>query len=527
MSESHTLQPKTGEPGTDCRKKPGSRKTRRTTGYCLLAATMAVVGCTPRVEPTPKAYEGTVIKVACPAGPAGAVMASYGKAWGAQSGARVELIVADCRPGAEEAAADIWLIPPVEMPYWAALGRLLPVPDAMLSANDPYNWQDVLKPVYRDKLLVWNRVVYALAVLGSCPLGYYRADVFQDAGNQTAFQAKYGRKLTPPASWDEWEEVAAFFHNRPRLEVDSHWLGLAPLAANDEGVDLEFFCVASSLERRAVRGDDRDKPPEEELFSFHYDLRTGRPRIDRAGFVEALRFLQRVQAYRPAAPAVQPAEAFRAGQAILCLAGSEWVGRFQDDQSPVHGRFGIMRVPGSRRAVDFRDGRVKQLPALNFVAYQDSGGLAAVVPRSAAHPEVAFAFLADLSGPTTSASLVLEPAWSAGIFRRDHLKLYEGGNALGLESSRVRALKEALLQTLMPPIDNPVVRLRTPEQREHLQVLAAAIRSAVLDPQIVAQKALTAVAERWRQLDAVKEEAKRRADYRLSLGLPAQRKDGG
>lgn len=40
---------------------------------------------------------------------------------------------------------------------------------------------------------------------------YYRTDLFSDPDQQAAFQAKYGRELTPPTTWEEYQEVAEFF----------------------------------------------------------------------------------------------------------------------------------------------------------------------------------------------------------------------------------------------------------------------------------------------------------------------------
>ena len=39
----------------------------------------------------------------------------------------------------------------------------------------------------------------------------YRTDLFSDPQNQTKFKEQYGRNLTVPQSWDEFEQTAAFF----------------------------------------------------------------------------------------------------------------------------------------------------------------------------------------------------------------------------------------------------------------------------------------------------------------------------
>src|SRR5262249_44279727 len=143
-----------------------------------------------------------------------------------------------------------------------------------------------------------------------------------------------------------------------------------------------------------------------------------------------------------------------------------------------------------------------------------------VVPRGAAHPEAAFALLAELGGPRISAELVLGRTWGSGVFRRDHFPLFTEGNAFGLESRWTHALADHLRQTLNPAVMKPVLRLRTPDEREHLGILAEEVRSALARKDADPRQALTAVAQRWRQLDQGKDEKKRLADYRLSLSLP-------
>src|SRR5262249_52903069 len=225
---------------------------------------------------------------------------------------------------------------------------------------------------------------------------------------------------------------------------------LPPLPATDEAQDREFYCIAAPLARRVVREDDKKPPPDEELFSFHYDLTTGVPRIDRPGFVEALRLMQKLQAFRPVEPARQPAEAFRDGRAVLCLAGSEWVGRFQEEGSPVRGRFGICRTPGSRHVFPYQTGAAVALAEVNHVPYLGAGGWLAVVPRGTAHPEAAFALLTELSGPQTSAEIALGTIGGGGTFRHTHLTLFAKGNAFELDMRGTQALVENLRLTLSP-----------------------------------------------------------------------------
>jgi multiple sugar transport system substrate-binding protein len=468
-----------------------------------------------------KPFEGIALRVACLDDRVRAILANQSKAWSLQTGARVELTIdSSLTP---KPAADVRVVAPADLGSLAVGEQILRVPDALQIPDNSYGWPDVLKPLYRDKLLVWDGHAYALPLLGSAPLFYYRDDLFSDSSNREAFQKKHGRTLAPPKTWDEFEEIAMFFSQHPRSGLAAGAPSLCPTPDSAGGLDLEFFTIAAPMDRRTVREDDKVKLTDAELFSFQYDVQTGQPRIDQPAFVEALQLLQRLQLARPAQPSPEPAQAFLEGKAVLCVAGSEWLGRFQDDASPIRGRFNVCRVPGSRRVAAFQNGQMQSLNDANYVSYLGSGGWLGVVPRGSSQAEAAFALLAHLSGPPASAEMVLEPTWSAGVFRRSHFKLFEGSNVFGLDSRRVSTFTDTVRQTLMPTGLNPVVlRLRAPDADSHLHILAGALRSALADAKTDAKQTLAAVAQRWRELDKARGEERHRAEYRVSLGLPAQ-----
>src|SRR5205085_2869589 len=108
--------------------------------------------------------------------------------------------------------------------------------------------------------------------------------------------------------------------------------------------------------------------PTDEVFAFHYDLKTGMPRIESPGFAKALEMLEHLQKCRPPGTAPVPAEAFRAGKAILCLTDATSILGFQ--QSPaIRDRFAVCPMPGSRAYFDFTSGGKFDVPGGNRVPY--------------------------------------------------------------------------------------------------------------------------------------------------------------
>jgi multiple sugar transport system substrate-binding protein len=451
--------------------------------------------------------EEVTLKIACPAGAPKRVLERYGKPWAATHHARLEFVDPD-------RDADVRIIPPVSLPRLAEAGQLTPVPDTFRSPENGFGWMNLL-PLYRNKLLTWNDTAYALPVLGDASVCFYRADLLRDAGHQTAFRDKFGRPLEPPTTWEEYADIAEFF--RGKVGEAS----LPPLPEKAEDLDRLFFSIAAPYLRRAAQ-EDAARKNDVELFSCHYDIETLKPRIDTPGFVHALKLLKRLQVCRPKGTSVHSADTFRQGKAVLCVAPSEWAGKFAETDSPVREKFAIGRVPGSAFCFDFETG--KQVAAhRNFIPYVGVGGWLGVVPKNSAHAAEAFDLLATIGSAASSTEVVLDAAWAGQVYRREHLDSRTPWTVLGLGSERTRQFTDALRAEAAPEIINPVVRLRTPDEEAHQKALVEELRKALTE-QTDAAAALQNVAKRWEQLDAGKDVEARRRAYRLSLGLSAKRR---
>jgi multiple sugar transport system substrate-binding protein len=489
-------------------------------GIGSLILVLGATGCGHRARsPRPeKRFRGMVVTVACPGEPATTVVQRYGRMWTSETGAAIKVVPYDVSTGPEGGpAADLWVVSPARMPHYADASGLCPVPAELLERNAAYAWQNVL-PLYSSKLCVWDQKVYALPLLGDELLCFYRQDLFQETQHQDAFKKKYGRDLGPPATWQQFLQIAEYFHNQPRPGINQPCPSLPPLPENPDDLDRTFYSVAVPFARRAVREDDPHPPSTVEEFSFHYDLESGAVRIDTSGFVHALQFLQRLQSFRPAGTAHDPPVAFQRGEAVLCLASAAWIGRFQE-RARVRDRFGLCRVPGSERFFDYATGQEKTLPAGNWVPYLGADGWLMVVPRANKDPKAAFALAASLSNPKASLDLVIEPAWGGGIYRREQLEAGVGWHQLGLDRKRTEQVVDVLRETVLhPQVKNSVLRLRIPDERRHQRALDDHLRAALLEGKEASQ-ALQAAAAQWRQIDTEKSKAARLAAYRLSLGL--------
>jgi multiple sugar transport system substrate-binding protein len=488
----------------------------------LLAGLAGLAGCgSPAATapaPAPHAFDGLTLKVACPGAPSRSVVQRYGRGWATREGVRLEVAAYDPQTGPEAVAgADLWLIEPAALGRWAAADRLTPLPDdyarerpaADADGRPVYDWAGLM-PLYRERLLRWGDRAYALPVLGEAPVCFYRLDLFNDAAHKAAFRDKYGRDLVPPATWDEFADLAEFFAARPGARPS-----LPPLGGDDE-TDREFYTIAASCAVRPAGGANmpRGRDARGELFSFHCDFATGNPRVASPGFVRALETMRRLQACRAPADGKPAPEAFAAGRAVLCMADAWWVGRFQ--KSPARPAFGVCRVPGSKVIFDYATGKEEAPAGGSYVPYLGAGGCLGVVPRGAAGAEAAFALLAELSGPEVSRQIAIEPEWGGGAFRRDQLNAASGWSSFGLDGPQTTALLQALQQTLAhPELGNPATRLRLPKEADYRAALLEEVRAALAGKKGAAE-ALKAAEQRWLALDPPD---RRRTEYARSLGL--------
>ena len=69
---------------------------------------------------------------------------------------------------------------------------------------------DDYHPLYRE-LMNYSGEIYGLFDDGDTIILYYRTDLFEDAANKEAFQAQHGRDLAPPTTWEEYDQIQAFF----------------------------------------------------------------------------------------------------------------------------------------------------------------------------------------------------------------------------------------------------------------------------------------------------------------------------
>src|SRR5262245_4481788 len=158
--------------------------------------------------PEPPPHKGAVVRVGCPE-PLAELVRSQSLAWQSRQQARVEVRAFPA------GGADVWVLPPAELPRWAASGKLLPVPEGLRERGGAFDWAGLL-PVYREHLLTWGPPAWGLPLLGEAPVCLYRADWLASPEHEKKFRAWDDKRRAgtdePPCRFrppDTWEEFAA------------------------------------------------------------------------------------------------------------------------------------------------------------------------------------------------------------------------------------------------------------------------------------------------------------------------------
>ncbi|QDU18291.1 extracellular solute-binding protein [Urbifossiella limnaea] len=478
----------------------------RPAAILLLAATLVAAGCNPPepvAGPAGKPRGGVTLRVSCPDARLAGILRPMARSWAARTGATVELV-----EGPMSDAADVGVLPAADLGGWADRGELAAVPSAFKDAGHPYQWNGVLAVYRGEPYAGWGAQLYGLPIAADGFAVVYRADRFADKGASDDFRAKHGRPLSPPATWEDLADVAAFFAARDKAP------SLPPLPADAGKLADLFFRVAAGFDRPAQReGGKPGEQPTGDALAFAFRTDNGAPRLTEPGFVAAGKWLGELKARGAVPPpaAADPVPLLKDGKAVLAVLSFADVARLRPAGGAVDARFGVAPLPGTRGYAT--PGGVVPLP-LNYVPLVAGGWLGAVRAKSA-NVAAGFELLAELGGPARSAEVVAAGGYGptrAAHLDRERLVAWLG---YGFDADRTRALQDAADAFVATTVRNPAFGLRTPDHAALTAALAAELRR-VADGAPPAE-ALGRAAAAW---EAAAPAARERERRRRAVGLP-------
>ncbi len=485
-------------------------------GLLAGALAMGLVGCggggagASKGGAPAKPFEGVKLVVGVVGDPAllPSIKAQRGE-WSARTGADLVVLDRPVDPGAVR-DVDVVVYPGDRMGDLVASGGLAPLPDSVINPPeappaegteatpeappDALAYKEVVL-AYRDQVARYGPDRMGLPIGGSALVMAYRRAAFDDPRTREAARAA-GLSLEPPATWEQFDALARFFHGRERPGGGKPIAGVAlAFGADPEGVGDAIF-----LARAAALAWHRDQ------FSFLLDSETTEPRVASPPFVEALQALVALKGSAPPGSEKFDAEAarkaFRDGDAAILIDLAERAGDWSTEGSAV----GVAPLPGSPRVHDPSRKAWEALQVPSRPSYLPSGGgwlvgVAASSPRKAAAED----FARYLAGPDSTNRLRAERGFPMLGVRSPQLA--QGmTNPRGAPGVEARPWADAVSKTLNAEKVAP--GLRIPDAAGYLADLTKA-RVAAITGGESPQAALDALARAW-------------SERTSKLGLPRQ-----
>lgn len=487
-------------------------------GILLLIVALAIPLMSTAQAQEGKKFEGVTVVVASQTGGTiGQPILDFGASWAEETGAKIELqqfafgdlfvkLVTAFETGSGE--FDMVTFPA----SWAAdlmgPGYLEPVPDYAFEA---IQWDDVL-PIFRERILAWDGVVYAFPYDGDAHMLYYRKDLIDSGIYNEEFEAKYGYPLAEPKTWKEYRDIAEFFHGRTVMAPDGVE---APIYGVLEGQKRNAQAFWIFLSRAAGYG----KIPGNPCFFFSCDDMT--PQVNNPGWVRALEDWIEISQFGP--PEMinldvgDTRSMFPTGVAALYIDwGDGGPFSIDPDISIVQNQVGFGVLPGATEYWDYTknewvtpEGGINQAPFLAF------GGWVIAVAADSDVKEAAFDLAIHMTNQNMAKVLATTGGTGINPTRYSQLEDIQGWMDAGFDEESANDYLDAILTTINHP--NAVLDLRITGSSEYLDALDAQIVRA-LSGEISPQEALDNVAAEWNNItDRLGRDAQLQ-QYRESVG---------
>lgn len=388
--------------------------------------------------------------------------------------------------------------------------QIVPLPDSVW--NSERLDRRTLLEVPRKREAVWGEKTYAIPFGSPTPVLLYRADVFERL------------KLTPPASWQEFQQVAERLGAREELgelapAASESWNGvLEPLAAGSAAPALLLRAAAYVRHRNQ--------------YSTLFDFITMEPLIESPPFVKALEELVAAHSMNPGPALEWDEDAVRrellAGRAGMVVSYPRPEPRRSSEEpsedspapattSPTSATFAVALLPGSTSAYNASQ-KVWETRGEDDSPYVPVFGLSGrlgSVTKSSRRGQAAANLLTMLSTADWSAR-VLTASRGAGISRTSQLATPDRWVDAPLAGDAARQYAERIRETQRSPAWLMVPRI--PGRDRYLAALDEAVRAAVRGEQTPAE-ALSAAAAQWKKITAELGRDSQKAAYRRCLGI--------
>lgn len=363
-------------------------------------------------------------------------------------------------------------------------------------------WEDIA-PVYRERLMVWNGKVISQSMDGDVHTLQYRLDLFNDETEKTGFKTKYGYDLAPPATWDEYYDIAEYF-TRP----DDNLWGTAEAMVRGGQQFWFFFSHAASY----------TNDPDEQGGMF-FDPDTMDARINNPGWVKALEdYIKTVKVSPPGATGFSSGDirtAFSGGKVAMNF---DWgdTGTIATDkkQSSIAGNVGSALLPGSTKIYSAKEKKWKKYDTPVQSPFMAFGGWQAGVPNSSKQKDASWDFVTYLTNSENSIKQAVTGGTGVNPYRSTHFDVSKWTGLM----SEVEAKSYLAAQQGSIEAKNVALDMRLPGYFSYTEILEVELSKAIAG-QVEPKAALDAIAVEWDKLTDEFGRENQLAAYRASMGI--------
>lgn len=360
---------------------------------------------------------------------------------------------------------------------------LAPVPDKYIAST---GMSDVT-PSFRG-VATWNGKMIQYPMDGDRHYLKYRLDIFDNEKVKAKYLKDTGHALEVPATWEAYNEVAAYFSGHDWDGDGEKNYGSAEVAKRD---DLMFSAFISRAAPYAKHPDVKG--------GFFFDLETMEPLINTPGFIKGLElFIEAQKSFPPGGSNFGLGDeifSFGGGQALMSYTWDDAFIQANQKDSRIRNKVAAAPLPGAKKVWNRKTGKWDEFKTPNRAPYM-SWGWSSAVSSSSKEKEMAFDYLCFFSnGANTDHDLKIG-RFGVNPYRKSHFNV-DFWKAQGWKAKTAETYVGTL--STMEDSKNRVFDLRVPGVSQFMSSMANGVAEAMAG-QKSAKEALDGVAKEWRAI---------------------------
>ena len=465
-----------------------------------------------------KPYEGVEVNILTFTGPQIAEpLQRRGPDFTALTGAKINVIIVpfsdlymsiltDMATGTN--AYDGWVFAPQWMVDYIVPGYVEDLTDRV-AADEALEWQDIA-PFFRDFSATYGGRIYTIPLDGDFHMVYYRTDLLEEAG------------LKPPETWDEYLDIAKFFHGKD-LNGDGK-PDYGSCISKKRGAQAYWWITSIAAPFIQTQGTSQ---------GAFFDTETLEPLVNNEAFAAALDIYNESTKYGPPDELVldvgDTRSLFTSGRCALSL---DWgdIGTLAIDPetSVVMDKVGAVITPGSTRVLDRATGKLVPcdettcpyaINGVNHAPFASFGGWSGGI-NAAADPivkDAAYAFFSYMSQPAQSNVDVTIGKTGYNPYRTSQFLNREAWVEAGMSPKAASVYLGAIEASLASP--NMVLDLRIPQNARYQGVVLDTAISQFVSGEITRDECMKQIYNGWEEITEELGREGQLEAYRGTLGV--------